>query len=118
MNTSKENRAHERVQPDNLLAFLSCKSKVVKIIDISEGGMAFHYVSRNRLIETLSSLQLDILHSNSNYLNGIDVFVISDSPIVGGTISIRRCGVKFNNLTSYQQKKLDEFLLHYSEGRA
>ena len=118
MEISRENRVHKRVQPDNLLAFLSCKSKVVKIVDISKGGMAFHYVSRNRLIETLSNLHLDILHRDNNYLNGIDVYVVSDSPLVDGSISIRRCGVKFNSMTPQQQKKLHEFLLFYTRGNA
>jgi len=118
MNTSKENRMHHRVQPDNLLALLSYESKVVKIIDISEGGMAFHYVSKRCLTDIFPNLQLDILHRNNNYLNDINVFVVSDSLIVEGSLSIRRCGVKFNNLSSRQQEKIHEFLLCYSEGNA
>ena len=118
MAANKENRLHQRVQPDNLLAFLSCRSKVVKIIDISKGGMAFHYLGRNCLAEDFSCLQLDILHRDKSYLSDIAVQVISDSPLVDGSIALRRCGVKFNNLTPHQQNTLEEFLLYYRRGNA
>lgn len=118
MNTATENRVHKRVQPGNLLAFLSCKSKVVKIVDISEGGMAFHYVSKNCIGEKSSNLHLDILHKDNRYLNGIIANVICDCSIVEGSLSIRRCGVKFNKLTSDQEKILMEFLLSCTQGNA
>ena len=94
-------------------------TKVGKVKDISEGGLAFEYISLET--QNRSSSEIDIIVSiNQFYLSRIPCKIIYEIDIVEEYISMerRRCGLQFGGLTEEQAAKLDFFLKHHTTGTA
>lgn len=86
-----------------------------QIVDISKGGLAFRYIGGERLS---GSFNLDILFAeNSFYLGKIPVKTVSDKKADQGpfdSISMRRHGVQFGELTSHQMSQLGYFISNHT----
>jgi len=113
-----ERRKHKRftVSGGSSVAFVPYFSKQGQIIDISEGGLSFRYISGEKCLwrEFIAILidRMDLL------LKDVPFKTVSDFKIKHvnffGVKSIRRCGGKFEDLTSAQTAKLEYFIKHYT----
>lgn len=104
--------------------------KFGRIVDVSEQGLAFEYVCYNRdvqksLMELGLESELDILVASDDfYLPQIPCSVIHDEQITEGResgpldIVVRRCGVRFGDLTMEQQSLIDFFVQIYGTKRS
>ncbi len=92
-----------------------------KIIDISEGGLAFRYI--NTEDKTSGPCELDIFLSDGNfYLNKVPFKNISDVEMDNvpslASIRMRRCGLQFGDLTPDQIFDLEYFIENHTVGEA
>ena len=102
------------------IAFAVIKSKPIKmgqIINISNEGLAFHYIDHNKASNCL--FKMDILFAkNAFYLDRIlfkpvfDYEIKSDIPL--NSFSIRKCGVKFGELNQRQRSQLAYFICNHT----
>ncbi len=96
-------------------------SKLGRVIDISDGGLAFRYVS---IGEDLKSVfELDLVSPRGDLrLNGLPVKVVSNlerqSKTPSGRIRLRRIGVQFRELTHDQISQLQHFMRNYTAAEA
>ncbi len=112
-----EQREHRRFPaPEGAFAFFGSRSaKLGQIIDISTGGLAFHYVTDSE--RPYHSLTLDILLPNGTfYLDALPFKTISDYRIKNETgldAATRRCGIQFGKLSDEQLTRLRRFIHTY-----
>lgn len=90
-----------------------------QIIDISSGGLSFHYVASEE--ESNASSEMDILIVEDGfYIDRIPFYIIYDFEISKEssqlTFQMRRLGVKFRELNPEQISKLEFFISNYTEG--
>ena len=98
------------------IGFAVIKSKPIKmgqIINISMNGLAFEYIEHRD--KPIKVFKLDILYAQDAFYLGKLLFkptfdYIIESEIPLNTFTIRRCGVEFGALTSYQKSRLEHFL--------
>ena len=98
------------------IGFAVIKSKPVKmgqIININMNGLAFEYIERRD--KAIKVFKLDVLYAQDAFYLGKLLFKptfdhIIESEIPLNTFTIRRCGVEFGALTSYQKSRLEYFL--------
>ena len=117
-----ERRKHKRFQVEDI-AFAVLRGQVEllgQIIDISRGGLAFHYIVSGRNVK--SSSELDILLAYYGlYMEKIQFKTISDFQIPNKSpfspIIMRRHGVKFGKLTPNQSSMLEDFIREYTIDR-
>jgi len=117
-----EQRAHKRFKAQaGVLAVLGPNSKKMgQLIDISKGGLAFHY--KNGIEEPDVNYELSILFDDSNTLNHrpfkFNASIISDikvrNEVQFSTATIKRCGIQFEDLTYYQETWLDECIRNHT----
>ncbi len=86
-----------------------------RINDISMGGLSFSYVEGEEWYQ--ESSQLDILFGDADFfLDSIPFETVSDTIIENESpysqIIMRRCGVRFGDLTTEQQTQLKLFIRH------
>jgi len=117
-----ERRQHERYQVPNLVVALPKKSsaQIARIINISKGGMAVRYLDQNDWLG--SANKIDVLANSDFFMTNVPISSVRDykveNDISFSIISERQCCLEFGELTPEQQKKLDEFIVHYTAGRA
>ncbi|MFP7754851.1 PilZ domain-containing protein [Thermodesulfobacteriota bacterium B35] len=115
-----ERRRHRRYRvKEGALAFLGTVPG--SISDISEGGLAVHYVVFEK--QPGDELQLDIFFGRDDfYLTDLPGRKVSEADSTPGTtfsrIRVRRMGVQFGELTSEQKSRLRYFILHNTLGVA
>ncbi len=113
-----ERRRHKRYRvKEGALAFLGTVPG--SISDISEGGLAVHYVVFEN--QPGEDLQLDIFFGSADFyladLPGIKVSEADSSPdTTFSRIRVRRLGVKFGELTREQRSRLEYFIHHNTIG--
>ncbi len=120
-NTNKlvERRRQERFQVSNG-AFVGLGphyNNVGQIIDLSMGGLAFHYAGSKE--PPRGSWKLDIFLNDGNfYLGKVPFRIISDFEIADkepfDPITTRRSSVQFGNLTHYQKYLLGYFIQNHT----
>jgi hypothetical protein len=86
--------------------------KVGPIIDVSMGGLAFHYLAIGKQKGGLSA---DIFMTNRDFFVGYIPFdIIRDSEVSKahppGIATMRRCSLRFRDLTQSQASKLRYFI--------
>jgi hypothetical protein len=89
-----------------------------RIIDISEGGLAFTYLASDR--STRDLLSLDILCTRRD-LGSLTLFAstIWDFEMVKTTVSgSRGCGIRFERLTADQKHDIKKFIACCTTGTA
>jgi hypothetical protein len=91
-----------------------------QIIDVSMGGLSFRYPLVRKPSDEL--LELDILYAKGSfYLGKVPVSIISHGVVPKrpfDTISMRRCGLQFGELTRHQESQLGYFIQNFSVGEA
>jgi hypothetical protein len=116
-----EKRRFRRFQaPRNAFALLrGPDGRLGQIIDISKGGLAFRYVSNGR--QPRRSFQLDIFLANNGFhLEKVSFRAVSDFEVskqaLANSVTIRRCGVQFDELNQDHISRLEYFLETYALG--
>jgi len=119
-----ERRRHKRfkVRDGAFVVLMPPSTKLGQIIDISSGGLAFRYLSmeeRSKEERSNNLSNLDIfLTDNSFYLEEVPVINVSDFQIAGkfpfSSITTRRQGVQFRELTHNQISRLEYFIRNHT----
>jgi len=112
-------RKHERflAQEDAFVELRDHRGKIGKIIEVSKGGLAFHYIDIGD--RPKESLELDIFLKKTGFrLEKLPAETVSDVEITKtihqGITTIRRHGVKFGKLTKSQKSRLEYFIRHFT----
>ncbi len=89
----------------------------VPIIDISYKGLAFQYTDRNMWSHNFNELSISRI-ADEVKIDKVPYKVVSDFLISDFTKSIvlRRCRIKFGELTRSQKIQLDHFIQYYTTG--
>ncbi|MFO7559416.1 MAG: PilZ domain-containing protein [Desulfobacterales bacterium] len=113
-----ERRKHKRfaVMEGANMAFVPYFSKQGPVIDISEGGLAFRYISAKKILwRELIAILIDRMEL---FLKDVPFKTVYDLKMKHvnffGVKSIRRCGGEFGELTSSQTAKLEYFIKNYT----
>ena len=122
LNTERRQHQRYRVQ-NNAFALLRNESICPgQITEISLGGMAFQYTSKNGGSPAAS--EIDIISANFTeavLLRHLDIKTVSDTDIseenAGGSAKLRKQVVRFGNLTRSQMSRLKYFIRGYSSGQ-
>lgn len=118
-----ERRQHQRYRVQkNALALLRNESIYPgQITEISLGGMAFQYNSRNG--KSPEASEIDILSANYTeavFIRHLDIKTVSDLAVseenAGGSTQLRKQAVRFGNLSRRQMSRLKYFIQVYSCG--
>jgi len=110
-----EQRKHRRfkIKGDASFALDTDGTERGKIIDISKGGLSFCYVGP-QCFSRQPSGPGKIFEDDKVFITGIPFDCISDCEIPTGkpdnAVMVRRCSVKFSNLTTEQLVKLEKFI--------
>ena len=92
------------------------------IVDISERGMAIHYVVFER--EPERQFRLDIFFAADDfYLSDIPSEIISDTQSLSDSspfsaVRVQRLGIRFCELNDEQERRLKYFILHNTVAEA
>lgn len=116
-------RNHARFQAKDL-TFVRLRSEsdssVAQMTDISKTGLSFRYFIDLEKRQDYSNL--DIFVSESDFtISSIPFQTVSSAVLNGSAFSttvMKRCGVRFNALSSEQTAKLDRYLLNHTLGEA
>ena len=83
------------------------------IIDVSRGGLSFQYLTNHNTPNSFTELGI-LISGKAFYLDKIKYETVSDTEMLDGGVGdlfpLRRCGVKFEQLTGEQKDKLDQFI--------
>lgn len=116
--TKQERRKHKRFRVNNtVFAMLDSHpfGHAAAVLDVSKGGVGLQYCNRDDF-DCNCWKSLDVISSYDNFcLRKLPIEIISDQAIEkeqgnAPDEGIKRCGVKFNNLTFTQQALLDIFI--------
>lgn len=117
-----EKRKHPRFKvKDRSFAVLGPDAaRLCHMIDISRTGLAFRY-----FVDTDESqggiMKLGILFGNDFYLENIPVRIVADTVVESfspfNAAIMKRRGVEFGVLNSWQEKEIDFFIDNNTEGR-
>ncbi len=87
-----------------------------QIVDISKGGLAFHYIPGRR--QSGKQRLAILVYGEGVFLNGIWCETISDFVVTPSspftTAPIRRCSVKFLGLNQEQLERIDHFITRHT----
>ena len=103
----QERRKHRRFKARS--GTFSVGEKQGKIIDISMAGVAFSYVEQEDWTDESFDRGM-LLGERDLHIEDIPLKIISDCAINSGLTVIRRCGVKFEQLTPRQISQLEFFI--------
>jgi hypothetical protein len=106
------------VQSDAFVAVGPHFDKVGPIIDVSMGGLAFHYLAIGKHKEGLSA---DMILTNRDFFMGYVPFeIVRDFEVPNiqppGIATMRRCSLRFRDLTQSQVSQLRFFIETCIEG--
>ena len=121
LNAHSERRSHKRFRvKEGAMAFLGTVPGT--IVDISESGMAIHYVVFER--EPGRQFRLDIFFADDDfYLSDIPSEIISDTQSLSDSspfsaVRVQRLGIRFCELNDEQERRLKYFILHNTVAEA
>ena len=117
-NNSVEQRRHRRFRVrDGAFVLLGPDStKLGRVVDICEGGLAFNHMARARPSADLFELDLflideDFYVSEIPFLSVWDIKV-HENPF--SSVTLRRCGIQFGQLNATQQSDIDYFIENHT----
>lgn len=89
---------------------------VGQVIDISTAGLAFIYISKEELTRGLHQLDLFAYEDPDNQIESLPCKVVYDdqSKFILRLPPMRRCGVKFENLSDEQLQSIDHMIKKHS----
>ncbi len=114
-----EKRKHNRLeaQEDAYIALVNGSMKVGQILNISKGGLAFSYISKEAQLTGWHKMKI-FLSSRRFYLKEIPFKVISDfcldSKTPYSTVLMKQCSGQFGELTNQQRSRLDHFIANHT----
>jgi len=109
-----ERRVYRRVYLEGL-ALNSSGSTCAHIIDISTGGMAFRYVDDTSWSNDQE--ESGTISGQNFHLKGIPLITVSESEFDNGIYTIKRCGVKFGDLTPDHRYKIEKIITEHGVKR-
>ena len=83
------------------------------VIDISTGGFSFRYLGKK--LPSSEFEQVSLYYENKLILDSIWVKPVSDDLLRDNLVPVRRRSVRFDLLSSEQEKKLESFIRQYTE---
>jgi hypothetical protein len=89
--------------------------KIAEITDIGVGGVAFSYTGNPEVLNENLELEM-ILPDSTRFMEKLPCRTVSDAEIAAGSdggVRLRRCGVRFENLTDGQKDKINCFIENY-----
>ena len=106
-----------RVQEGAFAVLMNHVTRVGPIKDISRGGLAFTYISEDKLPQ--GSFMMDLLFGGEGfYLKDIPSKVITDFEATDqpsfSFIPLRRCSVQFGEMNPLQISQLESFTRNYT----
>lgn len=113
-----ERRRHPRfeLKNDALVVLKPHPIKLGQIINISEGGISFHYLSHQQL--PLRYFELDIFISGpDNHYNAFPFLKVNDFKLSGHFEKVtptRQLCIKFDSLSNEQKKQLKAFINNHT----
>lgn len=115
-----EERRENKRYYTNEGTFVNASKNFGRIVDISLGGMKFHYL--NWVANTDLEGKLDIYLNGEDILTDVHFVVLPDAttPKVKRTnkVTLKQCRVQFTQLNNTQKSKLEHFILHQTSGTA
>lgn len=84
------------------------RESVYHLLDISHGGISFRYIGNK--CRTAGVGRVDLYYDENLWLGGVPVQSVEDLPLSDGTISYRRCGLRFAELSDEQIERLESFM--------
>ena len=115
-----ERRKHKRfrVPPNTYVQLNDQVSQLGRVLDISEGGLAFRYISVGKELKKV--FQLDLISTQVNpRLNPLPVKVVSEIEITSETparaVTLSRASVQFGELMDEQVNWLEHFIERCSQ---
>ena len=122
MTKRKEHRKRKRFQvPKGVFVWVGPHfTKVGRLRDLSTDGLAFRYVGNSK---PSSGSYADIFMLEGDlFLAKLPIKIVSDVEIVekapSGSVTVRRCCVKFRKRTLRQKAELERFIEDYAIGEA
>jgi hypothetical protein len=117
-----ERRKHKRFKiRDGAFAAVKDIYIVGPLQDISRGGLAFRYVDKGKKIHGLSKVDI-FFFGRGFYLREVPSETVSDFSLDKkdpcSSIIMKRCGMKFKELTKKQTSHLEEFIQKYADRRS
>jgi hypothetical protein len=120
MEDRRENRKHERYQvPEGSFVTLGPSNTIMgQILDISMGGLGFRYITNHSEVLPQESYADIYLTEGDLCLTGVPIKAVSDfdapdtvtrkadGPLPVSCRGMRRCGVKFGDMTDSQMSQL------------
>ena len=117
MTVERRKHARFKVQGRALAALTRTPSVAGHILNVSEGGLSFRYVASQKRCVDSPRLNL-LVSSERKYRRTLPFRCVWDLPIADdfsfGSISIRHCGVKFNDLTNDEKADLESFINNHT----
>jgi c-di-GMP-binding flagellar brake protein YcgR len=115
-----ERRKHKRFQPqiDTPIILRSHHTKAASIVDLSMGGVGFSCIGGEKVM--CESMKISILPAeNSFYLYKIPCKMVWNREVEkdhNSSLTTRRCGVQFDELTPHEVSQLEHFIQNYATG--
>lgn len=106
--TFKERRAHRRFYVEGF-ALNSDASVCAHLVDIGLGGMAVRFVESTAW--SSKEEEPGVISGQNFHLDNIPLITVSESELNNGLYAIKRCGIKFGNLTPDQQYTIENIIL-------
>ena len=119
MSQLEERREEKRFQvQDGAFAMLSLQLAILgQIENISRGGLAFRYVASQDRSTELSALNI-LLTDGSFSLKRVPIRTVWDHPVprdyTQGLITVRYCGMRFDDWTNGQRSDLNYFIQNFT----
>lgn len=115
-----ERRKHKRFRvSDGSFAVLGpTGGKIGRIIDMSMGGLGFSYIGGEEQDDTSYELSI-LLAEDSFHLTKIPFRTVWDmeaNEVPFSSLSMRRCGVEFGDLTNTQVSNMEYFMQNHTLG--
>ena len=114
-----ERRQNTRIKPaaGAFAAIASDFDRIGNIVDISRGGLAFHYVSTRE--SWIGAKAIDIFHKDIElFLKGIPIKPVLEMDLAkdnaSSSVLVRRMNVEFVDLNQEQAQQLDHLLREYA----
>ena len=110
-----------RVREGAFAALVNRENKLGQIKDISLVGLSFRYIANEGQSIHPSELRI-ILAGSGLFLDNLPYKTVSDFEVTNGftfsSLKMRQRHLAFGDLNSYQESRLNDFILNYTMGEA
>jgi c-di-GMP-binding flagellar brake protein YcgR len=117
-----ENRRYERLRAkeNTFAAFAGEQARITvgSLVDISEGGLAFEYITEQETDEISQKRAVDVfVLGNVLHVHNIPCTVVYDRPVETSFLrrfKTKRCGVQFGECDAAKAEQLRSFMNNYT----